>query len=746
LWNRDPGSFFAAKKDPGSFSLTLALTLATLARAARPDAALPLVVCDRDNLEITSSCRVRFAEAPIADADGNGVVHVAAEGATLEFEGRLRGSPPGAAPDTYAGTGIRVTAGSVTVRWAQVSGFKCGLHATGSASLLVEDCDFSDNYRARLRSTPAAEDSADWLRPHANDANEWLDACGAGLYVEDGDLATIRRVRARGTQNGIVLDRVNSSSVYDCDCSFGSGWGIALWRSSGNTICRNACDFRVRGYSHGVYNRGQDSAGILMFEQCSLNVIAANSATHCGDGLFAFAGHEALGEAGERREREWYLERGANRNVIADNDFSYAAAHGLELTFSFNNCILRNRLAGNAICGIWAGYSQQTFIAANAIESNGDMPSGAERGGINIEHGYANFIYRNAFRDNACGVFLWWDRDPAIAKLPWADANPTAAEENTLVENTFEGDAVAVELRQVGPTSLIANRMTGVGADVDADKGSRAVLTMIESMDMGRMPMEEPSCPGETSPVGARAALAGRDRIVMTEWGPYDHESGGPLLRSAGSAPGRRVYELLGGAEPEGAAIEAPPGVALARDGRRFELRAEAPGRALPYTLTVTAGGRTLAQRGVLVTASWDVRFFASAADPREDEAAWRAGSGRPGARCALPGLVLRFGNGGPGTLVGACPEAGDLPADRFGTIAEATITFPPGHWRLETVSDDGLRVWLDGALVIDDWTWHAPTAHAHEFSVEAERAIPIRVEHFELDGHAVLTLAIEPG
>ena len=63
-----------------------------------------------------------------------------------------------------------------------------------------------------------------------------------------------------------------------------------------NSTARNACDFCIRGYSHGVYNRGQDSAGILMFEQCSGNVIAENSATHCGDGLFAFAGKEALGE------------------------------------------------------------------------------------------------------------------------------------------------------------------------------------------------------------------------------------------------------------------------------------------------------------------------------------------------------------------------------------------------------------------------------------------------------------------
>ena len=58
---------------------------------------------------------------------------------------------------------------------------------------------------------------------------------------------------------------------------------------AGNVIARNACDYCIRGYSHGVYNRGQDSAGILMFEQCSRNVIADNSVTHGGDGIFGFA-------------------------------------------------------------------------------------------------------------------------------------------------------------------------------------------------------------------------------------------------------------------------------------------------------------------------------------------------------------------------------------------------------------------------------------------------------------------------
>ncbi|MHC4608640.1 MAG: right-handed parallel beta-helix repeat-containing protein, partial [Planctomycetota bacterium] len=317
----------------------------------------------------------------IADADGNGVIQITGEGVTVDFAGQaLHGAEPGP-PDSFNGTGVSITGQDVTLRGARISGFKVGIHARQANSLLIENCDLSGNFRQRLRSTPQREDPSDWLRPHANDDNEWLKNYGAGLYLEDSVNAKVRRVRAWGTQNGIVLDRVGGAEIYDNDCSFGSGWGLALWRSSRNVITRNACDFRIRGYSHGVYNRGQDSAGILLFEQCERNTITHNSATHCGDGLFGFAGAEALGQTKPNPNPRWHHDRGSNRNIIAANDFSYAAAHGLEMTFSFGNRIFKNRLVGNAICGIWGGYSQTSFIVQNTIEDNGDMPSAATRFG-----------------------------------------------------------------------------------------------------------------------------------------------------------------------------------------------------------------------------------------------------------------------------------------------------------------------------------------------------------------------------
>jgi len=45
--------------------------------------------------------------------------------------------------------------------------------------------------------------------------------------------------------------------------------------------------------------------------------------------------------------------------------------------------------------------------------------------------------------------------------------------------------------------------------------------------------------------------------------------------------------------------------------------------------------------------------------------------------------------------------------------------------------------------LLINNWTWHAPTMDTAELTIEVARTVEIRVEHFELDGWAVLSLEL---
>ncbi len=267
---------------------------------AMPAQALSDLRVTSDDVLVSQSCRIVIPpDTVIEDKNNNGVIQVVASNIEIQFaQGAvLRGSPKDQRPDQYRGYGIRIEGQTnVTIHGTRISGFWAGLWATRTNGLTLEAIDASDNRRAYLRSTPLAEDGGDWLFPHDNDGNEWLNNYGAAIYVEDANHIIVRGCTVRHGQNALCIDRVSDSKIYDNDFSFNSGWGIAMWRCNRNVITRNACDFCVRGYSHGVYNRGQDSAGILMFEQNNENIIAENSATHGGDGLFGFAGREALGE------------------------------------------------------------------------------------------------------------------------------------------------------------------------------------------------------------------------------------------------------------------------------------------------------------------------------------------------------------------------------------------------------------------------------------------------------------------
>ncbi|TWT43720.1 PA14 domain protein [Phycisphaerae bacterium RAS1] len=715
---------------------------------------LPLVVVDHDDFLIERSCRVTFASASLIDADGDGVIRVTKPDVTIEFEpGAVLSGDANVPDDQRRGCGIRVDGKSgVTVRGARVRAYACGIWASGADGLTLEDCDASSNRRDRLKSTPMAEDAGDWLWPHDNDTGQWRTKYGAGVCIESSRDVTVRGCRVNGGQNGLILDRVENARVYDNDFSFNSGWGLALWRTSRCVITRNAMNFCIRGYSDGVYNRGQDSAGILMFEQCCENTIAENSATHCGDGLFAFAGREALGESGEHPP-EWHRRRGCNGNLIINNDFSYAAAHGLELTFSFDNRIIGNRLVGNCICGIWGGYSQDTLISGNEISCNGDRGYGAERGGVNIEHGRRNSIVSNRFFGNACGVHLWWDADEGIAARPWAKENGVASDGNLVAGNRFEGGLLGLHLRGSQKLRLAANEFVNVVRQSDVD-----AVAEFQTQDSWQAP--EPATPaysvlGEKQPRAEAAKVAACDvsprrRMIITEWGPWNGtDRMAQVIAESGNCT---TLRLLGCSEiPEvtvtgGRGVSAKPRL---EDGFALVDACFPPGWS-DAVFRFKAGREEWSIALQRLVVDWNAIFFlwTEDADPREKLAQWRDLARSPAAvRTAIRGgLTLPFGHGGPGSLKPRL-DLGDakLAADRFGCIAETRVRLDAGAWRVRTRSDDGVRVIVDGRPVVENWTWHVPTVDTGEFELSGAKDVQIVVEYFEIDGYATLEFELAP-
>ena len=330
-----------------------------------------------------------------------------------------------------------------------------------------------------------------------------------------------------------------------------------------------------------------------------------------------------------------------------------------------------------------------------------------ERGGIDIEHGSGNQITINTFKQNRCGVYLWWDDDGKLLQGPWAKANDTASKDNEILGNSFDGDELGIQLRQTTGTVLTGNTFATVGREVDADEASNTIQRQGGNHILPSVPAA--AILGEHHPVGARDDLRGRDHIVMTEWGPYDWQ--GPFLRRESAAAGEHVYRMLGPDPIVSAAVDPSGAVVLSRHDDQLVL-SPAPDQdasVAPYTLTATTTAGTATVRGVLSRLKWHVHFFAWQTDPRQDVEAWHKQAAAAGADAVLDNLTLKYANGGPSQLeLDPKVTAATLPTDHFGTIATTTAHLPAGHWRLHTVSDDGIRVWLDDRLVIDDWTWHA--------------------------------------
>jgi parallel beta-helix repeat protein len=711
------------------------MLIALLSCVAVPQDKLPTVLVEHDDTEIARSCTVDTNSTVLVDANGDGLIHVVGSDIVVQFARTpFTGSAPNVPPDEYKGIGVRVSGKNVTLRGAIVQGFKAGIVANKCDGLVLEGCEVSNNYHQHLKSTPQAEDGADWLYPHHNDADEWLTNYGAGIYVSESNNVTLRYNRSRNGQNGICLRRVNDSKIYDNDMSWMSGWGLALYRCSKNVVSHNSFDFCIRGYSHGVYARGQDSAGILCFEQCCDNVIAFNSATHGGDGFFGFAGIEAL--EGEMPSHKGV---GCNRNLLYGNDFSYAAAIGIEMTFSFDNVFDHNRLVGSNY-GVWGGYSHGTQVRQNEIGEN-------TISGIAIEHGANWIICGNKFTRNSRAIELWTNDNPDLAAKPWAKGNSTESTTYTIEQNQFVEEKLALELRgtkQVRWDSLkrvetLVRRVDASSELIEAENVAPDLITVIVYPQLEK-------APGKRVAVGALKPLEGRDKIIITEWGPYDWHA--PYLQRVSDRGEAHVWRLLGDEMP--LSLDAGQDVVVKLDASvqpaEIVVSPRKPGTAAAYELVAQMPSKTVLRgKAVLLACNWHIGVFAYKNDPREKLDAWHD-EAKSAVFFDAPRLKLDYGMGGPSDLPNApdAIKAAKLPKEHFGTIATTSVLLPKGDWQLKTNSDDGVRVWIGGVLMVDNWTWHGPTVNVANFDVDGTKPIELRVEHFELDGFSVLEVELE--
>lgn len=706
--------------------------IATAAVAWAVLAPLPTAAQDtvpfRPGMLITRSVRVAPGtyEAPAPTSTDSALIVVRGSDLVIDLTGvELRGIASDADPDLAAGVAVRVDGGShVTIRGGTIRGYRFGILARDTRDLRVLDVDLSYGWKPRLFSQLGHESLVDWLSFHDNEDRQWM-RFGAAIYLEGVTGGEIRSVRAVQGMNGFLLTRTDSVVVRDSDASYNSGLGIGLYRSSHNTIVRNRFDYDVRGYSEGYYERGQDSAGLLLYEQSSHNVIAYNSATHSGDGFFLWAGNSTM-DTGEG---------GANDNLLFFNDFSWAPTNAVEVTFS------RNRIVGNYLrgsrYGVWGGYSFETEIVGNCF--------GGNRFGVAIEHGQDNRIAGNVFDGDSLAVSLW-ARPEQPADWGYPQHRDVRSRDHVIDGNVFRGVAERWRLERTGPHRFGFNPVEAAAEGARCDP--RELLgAAFDSL--------APDLPGVSAeiPASPRADLP-RSAIVVDEWGPWDGRS--PKLWPLDTLRGEVALRVRG---PEGTwRIVDRRGVASvsAEAGAMGDTLVVIPSPGTPGDWAVHleyVGEATVSPRGVASPAGravpfsferlepfdpWQVHFFAwtdPARDPVVDPAAFER-------LLAGPPLLTRTESRLDYQWYG--PTIDGLPQERWALEATSRVEVPEGEtWSLRTISDDAIRVWVDGALVIDHWDPHGSMV---DYADLAPGVHDLRVRHYQLGGWTEVRIDVVRG
>jgi hypothetical protein len=70
------------------------------------------------------------------------------------------------------------------------------------------------------------------------------------------------------------------------------------------------------------------------------------------------------------------------------------------------------------------------------------------------------------------------------------------------------------------------------------------------------------------------------------------------------------------------------------------------------------------------------------------------------------------------------------------------------GSYKFQTVSDDGVRLWVNGVQLINEWTLHSATTHTSTtINLVAGQRYVIKMEYYENQGDAVARLRwLTPG
>ena len=597
------------------------------------------------------------SESPAVGVPGRGLVVEDCERITI-LGGVWRGY---AAPIT-----IRNSKG-IRIREAQLDGFWC----------------------EALESTVTRDSGADWLDPADFLRADWNEQ-RAGIAVHDSQDVIVQGSRARGGAIGVALEDCRESLIVGNDFSFLSAYGAVLAGGRDNTVAHNSMEYNVRGYSHGNYASGQNSAGILVVGASQGNRIAFNRLTHSGagillhgDGVDAPTHNRVYGNDARHGIFAGLQSHNTRNTLVQNNDFSLGGRYGIHSEQDMEMVLLDNEVADVAGTGIGLFSSSDGSLLQNQVLRNQ----------IGLEIAWSTSL----------------DSD--------ADTAGAASKNHHVLGNRFEGNGQDLVARDSQALVFAGNQFIGEKQRLHTER----IQAWLGPDDDPHMRPEQDTVVGWLAGSNGVTPSGNLMAVSLRLW---DGEMPGPLqVAQSLDAPripgypdgaGRVVSEYQGGLETVVLGLYGPWDF----PSGEVQTRMRQPG-------------------GLFSSLRWQARWFSfdpETQDPRADIAVWRALGDNP----LLRRTVDHFLDPRPGEELQK-----RIPPVSFGLLAESELEIPrSGEYRLSVVADDGIRLWIGDQVVFEDWTWNATREEGALLSLEAG-TVPVRIEYFQLDGASELILEL---
>jgi hypothetical protein len=323
-----------------------------------------------------------------------------------------------------------------------------------------------------------------------------------------------------------------------------------------------------------------------------------------------------------------------------------------------------------------------------------------------------------------------------------------------IARNTFVGNPTALKVTDTQNVRVLTNdfRKVGTVAVLNGDTRNFGVGDEVAVPIRPRTTLEvtlPKPLPGAIDAKLPDPERRGREAIIVDGWGPYDWKSpklwpdgrsdATPLkLKVVGPAGDWKVSSIRGATiEPAEGKV---PGVVTvtpaAGSPQDLDIQLTYRGAAVvgPRGDTAAAGAPyTFGYSRYFAAVDWRIRYFTfeEASQPdKSPEAFARILAGAPVKTDRRDRLDYMSG--------GALAEG--LPRDRVAIVAEGEIDLPPGPYSIRTISDDGVRVWMDDERIIDRWTPHESRVDTVPVTGGKRR---FKVEYYEIGGFAELRFEI---